>query len=486
MTLAGQTLGQYEVVETLGRGGMGTVYKGYQHSVDRYVAIKVLPPHPGLDEEFRQRFQLEARTIGSLQHPHILSLYDYGSQEDILYLVMAYADGGTLDDLIKDAPMPINRVESIIRQLAGALDYAHRREIVHRDIKPGNILFDSGGNVLLADFGIVKMLSGDGELTGTAVVGTPAYMAPEQSQGMDIDGRVDVYALGIMAFQMLTGKQPYKSDNPMQLLIKHINDPIPSILDFNEDLPSGIVAVMKKVLAKNPDDRYQTATEFAEAFSTGIHQRDESLADARAAVPLPGDVTQAQHPGIEAHAGTQIGSPLPDGTVVGQTVIIREKSSPVTLLAVAGVMAVAIVIVAVLLITQNNPPNDEFLEVDIETLATEFTVPVSTEPEFGEVRFTSVNNPGDALLLQVKSLAQPGSGRQYVAWLQNTETEETLRLGTILIDAFGEGSQSFTPEIEDMEMMLPARFNRIALTQEESGDVETPGGDIIYEGIVPI
>ena len=188
-SLIGRTIGQYQITEVLGKGGMATVYKGYQASVGRSVAIKVLPPHPGLDERFIERFELEAKTIGQLQNPHILPLYDYGrTSDDILYLAMAFIDSGTLADEIERGPMSLERIEYLVRQIASALDYAHRRGVIHRDIKPGNILIDSDGNALLADFGIVKMLSNTATgITGTAVLGTPAYMSPEQAHGVEID-----------------------------------------------------------------------------------------------------------------------------------------------------------------------------------------------------------------------------------------------------------------------------------------------------------
>ncbi|MBC8098240.1 MAG: serine/threonine protein kinase, partial [Armatimonadetes bacterium] len=183
-SLVGRKIGQYEVKALIGRGGMATVYLGYQTNIDRQVAIKVLPPHPGLDTEFTQRFELEARTVAKLQHPHILQLFDYGSQDDILYFIAPYIEGGSLERLMQPGPMEPALVEKLLREVAGALDYAHRQDIIHRDIKPGNILIDAEGHALLADFGIAKITSSGSNLTGTAVVGTPAYMAPEQAQGM--------------------------------------------------------------------------------------------------------------------------------------------------------------------------------------------------------------------------------------------------------------------------------------------------------------
>ncbi|NJR12752.1 serine/threonine protein kinase, partial [bacterium] len=263
----GQKLGQYEIQQLIKKGGMGAVYRAVQPSLGRAVAIKILPPHPTLDESVVQRFEREARTIGTLQHPHILPLYDYGRQDNILYLVMAYADGGSLAELMSDGPLPLTLADRLVRETASALDYAHRRGIVHRDIKPANILLDSEGHALLADFGIVKIAADSSTLTGTAIIGTPAYMSPEQGQGDPTDNRSDIYSLGVMAFEMLTGRQPFTGETPMKVLLKHINEPIPSILDLNDQLPVTLQRVMRRVLAKDPGQRYGTAGEFAMAFT---------------------------------------------------------------------------------------------------------------------------------------------------------------------------------------------------------------------------
>src|SRR5690349_9065847 len=234
----------YQITELLGQGGMATVYKGYREDIDRFVAVKVLPPHPGLDHQFIDRFKLEARTIARLQHPHILQLYDYGVEDDIIYLVMAYVAGGSLATLMDKGPVPLHEIERLLRQVAGALDYAHRQGIVHRDIKPDNVLLDKEGNALLADFGIVKIVSGETDgstnpaLTQTGgLVGTPAYMAPEQGSGKsDITASADLYSLGVVVYEMLTGEQPYTADTPMQVVIKHITDPVPNPRDVIKDL----------------------------------------------------------------------------------------------------------------------------------------------------------------------------------------------------------------------------------------------------------
>lgn len=267
----GRTLGKYQLVQLLAQGGMAKIYKAYHSELDRYIAIKVLPPHPGRDPEFDERFRLEAHTVAHLQHPNILSLYDYGTEDDILYLAMAYVEGGSLSDLLAAGPLPIPRAEQILREVGSALDYAHRRGVIHRDIKPANILLDGEGHALLTDFGIAKIVGSASNITGTGgVIGTPAYMAPEQSQAQPIDQRADIYSLGIVLYEMLAGEQPYTSTNPVRVIIKHINDPIPRVTDARPDLPAAVEVVMQRALAKLPAERYQQVRDFYEAFSQAL------------------------------------------------------------------------------------------------------------------------------------------------------------------------------------------------------------------------
>lgn len=205
---------------------MASVYLGHQQDIDRDVAIKVLPPHPGQDSRFVERFRLEARTIARLQHPHILPVYDYGDEDGILYLVMAYVRGGSLADRIRKGAMSPADAERLMTQMGSALDYAHRQNVVHRDVKPANILLDHEGHALLTDFGIVKLMEGSSQLTGTGgLIGTPAYMSPEQAQSDDVDHRSDLYSLGVVGYEMLTGKQPFHAETPMQIVLKQISAP---------------------------------------------------------------------------------------------------------------------------------------------------------------------------------------------------------------------------------------------------------------------
>src|SRR5260221_644915 len=207
--LIGQRLGHYEILALLGRGGMATVYRARQLNIEREVAIKVMKPDLAEAEDFIERFRREARTIASLSQPHILKLFDYGQHDELIYLVMELLMGGSLARLISKGPLPLESVSLILEQVASALDYAHKRGIIHRDMKPQNGLLDTQGNAFLTDFGISKLLSQTTSLTQSGVaMGTPAYMSPEQWQGQVLDARSDIYALGIVLFEMLSGKLP--------------------------------------------------------------------------------------------------------------------------------------------------------------------------------------------------------------------------------------------------------------------------------------
>jgi serine/threonine protein kinase len=196
--LVGHNLGPYRLLDQLGAGGMATVYKAYHAAMDRYVAIKVLPPHLARDPNFRARFQQEARVIARLEHRHILPVYDVAEEHDIPYLVMRYTDGGDLNNLLAGG-LTTERAVELLAQVAEALGYAHRQGVIHRDVKPANVLIGRDGDALLADFGIAKIYEDTLQLTGEGtMVGTPAYMAPEQLQGRSVDARTDIYALGVV------------------------------------------------------------------------------------------------------------------------------------------------------------------------------------------------------------------------------------------------------------------------------------------------
>ena len=214
--LIGKQFGSYRVVALLGKGGMATVFKAFQPSMDRHVALKVLPRHLAEDDpQFILRFQQEARVLAQLQNPHILPVFDFGEADGYAYLVMPFLSGGTLAERLKGRPLLLSQVGAIIAQVGEALDYAHSRGIVHRDVKPSNVLMDERGNSLLSDFGVAKLVEGTQHFTQTgSIVGTPAYMSPEQGLGLKIDRRCDIYALGIILYEMVTGRVPFEAETP--------------------------------------------------------------------------------------------------------------------------------------------------------------------------------------------------------------------------------------------------------------------------------
>lgn len=483
-SLIGRTLGQYEIVDELGQGGMAKVYKGYQESIDRHVAVKVLPPHPALDEQFRERFQLEAKTIGGLQNPNILPLYDYGTEDDVVYLVMAYIEGGTLEDVIDSGPMDVQGVERILRSIASGLDYAHRKGVIHRDIKPANILM-SDGHPLLADFGLVKWMASGGNLTGTAIIGTPSYMAPEQGQGLEVDARVDIYALGAMVYEMLAGQQPYSGSTPMQIIFKHINDPVPDILEARPELPIELADVIELAMAKEPEDRFSSAGEFAEAFSAALHHDSDSLVDVQKAYPISDESGEVAAPNATLRLSAKP-TQVADSGASSQTIVVQQ-TNPLVLLGGFGLIALIIVIVAIVLITNQDstqaPPTAVAEVIASPTIEATIAPTLPVVPDiasFGDVFFSSVDALGDSVTLSVNELRQAATESQYAAWLMNTETDEWLVLGRLVVDSFGRGTLNY---IDPEGRMLPVNYNALIITEEtEIGDM--PDGDIVYNAQV--
>ena len=289
--LAGRMLGPYHILAEIGHGGMSNVYRASQPSVGREVAVKVLPVHFLQDRTFLERFNREIKVIARLQHPRILPVYDSGEDQGIPYIVMAYVPGGTLAERIKANPdgMPLDEVVRLTHQIAEGLDYAHEQGIIHRDLKPSNILIDAKDNVYLADFGIARALTDVGQSTGSGVVGTPHYMAPEVSYGHTPTPRVDIYALGVTLFEMLTGQRPYEGDTPIGIILAHTTQPIPNPCKVRPRLPGAVQQVVTWALAKNPSDRPASAGEVAQLLERAvtIAGPDSAVETARPEAPWP-------------------------------------------------------------------------------------------------------------------------------------------------------------------------------------------------------
>ena len=271
MTLTpGVNLGPYRIVEQIGRGGMATVYKAYQPSLARHVAIKVLPAFFTEDPGFRERFQQEAIAVAKLRHPNILQVFDYGAQDGVTYIVGEFIDGGTLADQV-GSPLPLDYTVKILTPIANALDYAHARGVLHRDVKPSNILLSRDSTPILSDFGLAKMIGSQPRLTVSgATVGTPEYMAPEQGEGAVIGPAADQYALGVVAYEMLTGRVPFTAETPLAVLISHMHKPLPLPRSINPALSESVESTLLKALAKVPGDRFPLVGQFVGALGGSV------------------------------------------------------------------------------------------------------------------------------------------------------------------------------------------------------------------------
>ena len=270
-------VGRYKIKSELGRGGMATVYRAHDPSSNREVAIKVLPPEMLRNLVTRARFKRELKLVASLEHPAIVPVYDVGEDEDQPFFVMRYMSGGSLAAMIKRERFSLSDAAVIIERLASALDHAHSKGIIHRDIKPDNVLFDAGNHPYLSDFGVAKFAETAVSATGREVMGTPAYISPEQARGESVDHRADIYGLGAILYEMLTGKRPYPGDTVIGVAVQHLNDPIPDILKARPDLPVEVDVIIKTAMAKDKQKRYDTALELALALNRATFGEDRTI-----------------------------------------------------------------------------------------------------------------------------------------------------------------------------------------------------------------
>ena len=290
VVMEARRIASYTLLEPIGYGGMAVVYRARQETLDRIVAVKVLTENLATSEEFIERFRREARTAANMRHPNVVTVHDFGQDErGVPYLVLEFVEGATLADLM-DAGLDDARVPDLLDQIAAGLDYAHSRGVIHRDVKPGNVLLTEDGRAILTDFGLAWLLEGTHLTMIGGVIGTPEYMSPEQASGDPIDHRTDVYALGVVLFEMLSGERPFTADQPLGVLLKHLQAPVPKLLGLRPDLPLAVEQVMQQALAKDPNDRFSSAGALAAAFRKAFSEAvfpEASFADATPSNPPP-------------------------------------------------------------------------------------------------------------------------------------------------------------------------------------------------------
>ncbi len=370
--LVGQTLGQYRIVEKVGEGGMATVFKAFQPGLNRDVALKVLPPHFASKPGFTERFMREAQAIGNLHHPNILPVYDSGQDKGYSYIVMRYVPNATtLVEEMKNT-LSTERIIELIDQIGAALDHAHKAGIIHRDVKPSNVLMD-GKWALLSDFGLAKMVETSSDLTGSGVgIGTPAYMSPEQGMGKEVDHRTDLYALGIILYEMLTGQVPHRAETPLATVLKRVNEPLPMPRSLNPDIPEPVERVLLKALAHKPEDRYDSAEEMVQALKGGFG-------------PEPADIAMNTVPsGITAG---KTATPAEEATsATSKPIQVSSSGSSKNVLAIVGFLFIGLVLLLILggigVLVFREPEKSEPAVVQVEvTTPLEDTPTTAPTPE---------------------------------------------------------------------------------------------------------
>lgn len=362
-SMIGRTIaGKYTILTVLGGGGMGTVYRARQAGVNREVAIKIMNPELADSEQYLTRFAREAERMGALEHPHIIPVIDYGTTDGVTYIVMALKTGGNLGDVIKRGHAPLSDISHYVTQIASALDYAHQRGIIHRDLKPANILLDEERNTFLTDFGIARKL-GETKLTAQGmVVGSPTYMAPEAWRGEEASPETDIYSLGVILFELLTGKPPYNDKMPARIMLMHIQDPIPSVLKVRSDLAPQIEAVVMQALAKERRDRYSSATAMALALKSAVSKAPTVKArtlppdDENTAILTP--EKRATPPPVPSPAPTPARTPTPTPSRIPTQTPQRTENKPAaarkgannTRLILIGMVAIIVLLLGIMLV----------------------------------------------------------------------------------------------------------------------------------------
>ena len=429
-----EKIGRYLIKSELGRGGMATVYRAFDPSFDREVAIKVLPREMLHDPQFRSRFEREIKMVAALEHPSIVPVYDVGDDDGQPYFVMRYMTGGSLSNAIESDRFSLQDTARIVEKIAQGLAYSHKKGIVHRDLKPDNILFDANGDPFISDFGVAKLTESSGGLTGSGVIGTPAYMSPEQAQGNDIDGRSDVYGLGVIVYQMLSGKQPYSADTPMGVVVKHITEPVPEILNLLPDLPTEVDGIVKTAMAKDKTMRYATTLDLAKALNIAAFGNEGSLSfgtNTLSGTPLNGTMSGGQNAEVEAKAPAN--EPQKKGLPIAGTGLI------------IGALVIVVAIIGFFLLRNQLFASESPVEVATEappiTLAT--VLPTEAESAFAPACSAGVTADGPEMTVGIPFCVQKNS---YVGLKipEGVTLDVTSADGTCRVDRVQNGIQEVT------------------------------------------
>jgi len=545
--------GRYKIEDLLGQGGMSAVYKATDPNLKRTVAVKLVHPHLSDVTEFVDRFRAEASVVGQLRHPNIVQVFDFNRDGDDFYMVMEFVAGDTLRDRLDQlnsagSQMPLVEVMQYAINVCEAADYAHRRNLIHRDIKPANVMLDLQGQAILMDFGIAKIMGGP-EYTATgATIGTALYMPPEQIRGERVDERSDIYAMGVMLFEMIGGRPPFQSESPMTVLMMHLGDPVPDLKELRPDCPADLNAVVDKAMAKAPADRYQSAAEMNADLERAMSALKRSLqaptSVGKAAMAITAPPRAAQAPTVQAAAGeatakNQIQPPaasvtdakpaaVPAQEYKTPQVVSGSGSSKKPLIVFGFLLVGAFVLIgglllALFVLTRSGENNGDALAgVDLTEAAPAFLTEAATETPSNEQAVTATTSPAELLASVVESSAtstvaptatsepSPIPAPQRLGLMTFLDNEQA-RAGTfqLTIAEAGEPVAGSHYELWISDGLVPvslgviepgsginfagesddnllANFSSAFITIEQDGQSGGPAGEPVFLGLVPV
>jgi serine/threonine protein kinase len=478
----GKTIGKVRIEREIARGGMAEVYLGTHLTLDRAVAVKVMHNYVESDPDLQSRFEREAKVVAGLRHPNIVQIFDYDTAEGHPYIVMEYLMGPSLAVYLRELHKRNQRLEPmqiarLLITIATALDYAHEQGVVHRDIKPGNIILHNKSKHIsieqhltartepvITDFGLVRIAQSTTQTASGAVSGTPAYMSPEQAQGLKVDYRSDIYSLGVVLYEMVAGRIPFEGDTSWTLIFKHINEPPPAI----EDIQPAIQAVIDRALAKKPEDRYQSARELAADYLEAI--------------------------GLVAEAGTLRISlppsrPPPSATrYKSGKQALTPRLTRVAAFSLIGLLFLAAAAFAIPRVLAPSSPSQiptqstEILDTDHAPTDSNVVAPVDTADPIGLLRFQDGTAPADQVTLSTSSLPLPPGGSQYEVWLIQDDGEQRISLGPIAFDAENKGSVRY---VDGGGRNLIGTYSALEITIEADDGNPNPSNDIAFSVRLP-
>jgi serine/threonine protein kinase len=468
----GKTVGKVRIEKEIAKGGMAEVYLGTHLTLDRPVAVKVMHNFIETDPELQSRFEREAKVVAGLRHPNIVQIFDFDTSEGRPYIVMEYLKGPTLAAYLKELHsrkqrLPATQIARLLVTIATALDYAHEQGVIHRDIKPGNIILHNKAHEVsvdkpltertepvLTDFGLVRIAQAVTQTASGAVSGTPAYMSPEQAQGIRVDHRSDLYSLGVVLYEMVAGRIPFEGDTSWTVIFKHIHEPAPDIAGISP----AVQKVINRALAKKPEDRHQSARALAIDYIDAIGM----IAQANTLrMAIPADRGVATEP--SAPTPNQAASWIPVASFVG-----------------LGILVIGFVVLGLSRFSTSNQPTAVPTQFSLPAIGPTETIPTSPPPTqpiaissiditvpVGLLRFQDGTAPADAITISTDALLPPSEGSQYEAWLIQDDAEQRISLGILTFDEQNKGSLTF---VDHDGQNLLGRYSAMEITVEPSPD----------------